>query len=351
MVLDASAVLELLRQSERADAIASQALAANQRLHAPQLLDIEVTQVLRRLVLHKSITATRAQSALADFALLAIERHMHTSLLGRIFELRDAMTAYDAAYVALAEALDAPLLTCAAHLARAHGHRARITLLQWARHGTALQNGDPSAVGLPAKAEIRADFALAASHFQLGYHPMVTIELDILRIVGERLEAARLPYMLTGSMALAYYATPRMTRDIDIVVALSESSLPALQVVLAEDFYVDMDAARNAVSTERLFNLMHFASAIKIDLIVRKSTEYRLLEFDRRQRVKLAGVSTWIVSREDLILSKLEWAHASGSEMQQRDITQLLASPVDWPYLNRWAAVLGVELALKALTP
>lgn len=185
----------------------------------------------------------------------------------------------------------------------------------------------------------------------MRYHDTMTIELDILRTISERLDGAELPFMVTGSMALAYYATPRMTRDIDIVVALTASTLDALQKALADDFYFDVEAAQSAVHSERMFNLMHFASAMKIDLIVRKSTEYRQVEFARRQPVKLGGVPTCIVSREDLILSKLEWARDSRSELQHRDIRQLLEGPVDDTYLNHWATRLGVHSDLLALTP
>ena len=105
------------------------ALDPRERLHAPHLLDIEVTQVLRRLVRQKEITLARADQALEDLSHLVLERHDHLSLVPRIWQLRDSLTAYDAAYVALAEALDAPLLTSDAKLAGAHGHRATIELI------------------------------------------------------------------------------------------------------------------------------------------------------------------------------------------------------------------------------
>jgi len=95
-----------------ADRIMARALNLSERLHAPHLLDIEVTDVLRRLVLQKQITAARGELALDDLAKLVIERHGHESLLGRIWQLRDSLTSYDAAYVALAEALHAPLSSC-----------------------------------------------------------------------------------------------------------------------------------------------------------------------------------------------------------------------------------------------
>ncbi len=128
IVIDASALLEMLLQTPRADQLMERALKAAERMHAPQLLDIEVTQVLRRLVQRREIAAVRAEQALDDLNDLVIERHEHQTLVSRIWQLRDSLTAYDGAYVALAEALSAPLLTCDAKLAGAHGHRATIEL-------------------------------------------------------------------------------------------------------------------------------------------------------------------------------------------------------------------------------
>ena len=167
----------------------------------------------------------------------------------------------------------------------------------------------------------------------------MTTELDVLRIVSERLDQCGLPFMLTGSFALAYYATPRMTRDIDLVVALEDRDVAQFVAAFAADFYVDEDAARMAVRTEQLFNLMHLESGVKVDLIVRKGADYRQGEFARRQSVRLAGVDTWIVSREDLVLSKFVWARDSASELQLRDVRQLLGDLVDTNYYS----VLGTK--------
>jgi predicted nucleic acid-binding protein len=130
IVVDASALLELLLRTVRGDSVALHALAPEQRLHAPHLLDVEVAQALRRLVQLGDITATRARQALDDHAALAVDRHAHQDLLPRIWQLRESISAYDAAYVALAEALEAPLLTCDAKLARSHGHRAKMELVE-----------------------------------------------------------------------------------------------------------------------------------------------------------------------------------------------------------------------------
>jgi hypothetical protein len=175
-------------------------------------------------------------------------------------------------------------------------------------------------------------------------------ELEVLKIVSERLEAAHLPFMLTGSFAMAYYGRPRMTRDLDIVVSLGEDDVSSIVAALSPDFYIDADSVRSAVISQRLFNLMHLATSIKVDLIVRKGSEYRQVEFARRQPVQMSGVKTWIVSREDLILSKLVWAKDSGSELQRRDVRTLLDESMDRAYLERWAARLGVAEALAEVT-
>jgi hypothetical protein len=174
-------------------------------------------------------------------------------------------------------------------------------------------------------------------------------ELEVLRIVSERLESARLPFMLTGSFAMAYYGKPRMTRDLDIVVSLHEDDVSGIVAMLSPDFYIDSDSVRSAVISQRLFNLMHLATSIKVDLIVRKSSEYRQVEFARRQPVRIHDVKTWIVSREDLILSKLVWGKDSGSELQRRDARTLLDESMDREYLTRWAVRLGVAEALAEI--
>jgi hypothetical protein len=174
-------------------------------------------------------------------------------------------------------------------------------------------------------------------------------EIDVLSMVGERFSAHGIDFMLTGSVAMAYYAMPRMTRDLDLVVDLRLSDVKSLMDAFRVDFYLDEDAAREAIASERMFNLMHLGSAIKVDLIVRKSTEFRRLEFERRKHVQFGSIQTWIVSREDLILSKLAWARDSGSELQRRDVRQLLSGDTEADYLDRWASVLGVSGLLQEL--
>ena len=170
----------------------------------------------------------------------------------------------------------------------------------------------------------------------------MSAELNVLKIVSERLAAAGLDFMLTGSFALTFYATPRMTRELDFVVALRITDVETLADLFSPDFFVDAALVQAAITDQRLFNMMHYQSGIKIDVIVRKDAEYRLLEFARRVPFDLAGSTSWIVTKEDLILSKLVWAQAGASELQMRDVRTLLIEPLDREYLHTWAPQLGV---------
>jgi hypothetical protein len=106
-------------------------------------------------------------------------------------------------------------------------------------------------------------------------------ELDIVRDVSARLERGGIAYMLTGSMAMNYYAQPRMTRDIDVVVALEPRDVEAVVHLFSPDYYLSREAVSTSIAQESMFNLIHQESIIKVDCIVRKSTPYRQAEFER----------------------------------------------------------------------
>jgi predicted nucleic acid-binding protein len=129
IVVDASALLEALLHTPSAEAVEERLFAHRETLHAPHLLDVEIAHVIRRYAAAGEIDSERGRSALADLADLRLRRHPHDLLLPRIWNLRHNLSAYDAAYVALAEALDAPLITRDRRLAAAAGHRARIELV------------------------------------------------------------------------------------------------------------------------------------------------------------------------------------------------------------------------------
>lgn len=129
IVVDASALLEALLGRPLATVVEARLFEPGQTLHTPYLLDVEIAQVIRRYTMNGHISTERALAALEDFLDLPLHRHPHEFLLPRVWELRHNLTAYDAAYVALAEMLDAPLLTHDRRLAAAAGHRARIEVV------------------------------------------------------------------------------------------------------------------------------------------------------------------------------------------------------------------------------
>ena len=129
IVLDASAALELLLGTDPGIRLGARLLGENERLCAPHLLDVEVAHVLRRYERSGDLTSARAKAALVDLAELPIVRYAHAPLLLRMWQLRSNLTAYDAAYVALAEALECPLWTFDSKLAAAPGHRAQIEVI------------------------------------------------------------------------------------------------------------------------------------------------------------------------------------------------------------------------------
>ena len=129
IIVDASALLEFLLQTPLGARVEARLFRDQDELHSPHLADVEVTQGLRRLVRAGEVSSDRAAEAIADLADLDLHRHAHLDLLTRAWKLRENITAYDAMYVALAEALDAPIVTCDAPLGRAPGHRTHIEVI------------------------------------------------------------------------------------------------------------------------------------------------------------------------------------------------------------------------------
>jgi hypothetical protein len=168
-----------------------------------------------------------------------------------------------------------------------------------------------------------------------------------LRQVVEILEDAGIPYMLTGSLASALYATPRATQDIDLVIDAGAEGLDRAVVGLSEaGYYVDRGAAMQALESHGQFNAIDVKRGWKVDLIIRKDRAFSRTEFERRQTTSLLGVDVSLASLEDALLAKLEWSKLEDSELQRRDVVQLLeraASRLDVPYVERWVRALDVS--------
>ncbi len=168
-------------------------------------------------------------------------------------------------------------------------------------------------------------------------------ELDVLRNVSARFEDAGIPYMLTGSLAMNYYAMPRMTRDIDLVADLERADIERIVAIFEARYYVSPIAVADAVRDRSSFNLIEQASVTKVDIFPRKRDHFREVEFARRRRVAIGDFSIWIVSADDLVLAKLLWARESHSDAQIRDVRALLNATVDHGYIETWVRTLALE--------
>ena len=169
-------------------------------------------------------------------------------------------------------------------------------------------------------------------------------QLEFVRQIARRLQSVGLDYMMTGSMAMAVYTTPRMTRDVDLVVECTAHDVDTIVGLFSHDCYIDRSAVAEAIRSQGMFNIIHNDWIIKGDFIVRKDDPYRQTEFGRRRDVHVEGTTISVVAPEDLILSKLIWASESGSELQRRDVKSMLDArlSLDEDYMRSWATRLDV---------
>lgn len=168
---------------------------------------------------------------------------------------------------------------------------------------------------------------------------------DLLRTTLRLANGAGVPFMVTGSQASSYYGEPRSTLDLDIVIDPDRASLDRLLAGLHDaGFYVDDAAATTALDERGQFNAIG-QDGSKVDFIVRKDRPFSRSEFDRRVAVDLLGTPGSIATVEDMIVAKLEWAAATGSERQLRDVEGMLEAnrgTLDDAYLERWIAALNL---------
>jgi len=166
------------------------------------------------------------------------------------------------------------------------------------------------------------------------------------RVIGI-LHEAGVPYMLTGSLASAYYAIPRATQDLDVVIATEMDGVEKIvQGLRNAEWYVDRNAALEAHRTRGQFNAIDPSSGWKVDFIIRKDRTYSRTEFDRRVEVSLLDLEVPIASLEDILIVKLEWGRLCDSALQRRDVLQLLERAwerLDRDYVEKWVAELGLR--------
>jgi hypothetical protein len=176
-------------------------------------------------------------------------------------------------------------------------------------------------------------------------------QLEFLKYIVDRLDMARIPYMLTGSMAMAAYKEPRETTDIDIVIEAREDDARKIFKVFKGECFVDYERMLRALVERNSFNIVHNDWFLKAVFLVRKDEAYWEVEFERRTRIDYQGIPLFIVSREDLILCKLYCAWSTGVESHVEDARMLVESAdgLDWPYLNTWGNLLDVSEQLRGI--
>lgn len=140
------------------------------------------------------------------------------------------------------------------------------------------------------------------------------------------------------------YAMARATLDVDIVVELSDENLIAFESIFSKDYYINHNTIVEEIKRRGMFNVIQQYEGMKFDFIVRKDTPYRKLEFERRCRNNIADFEVWMVSPEDLIISKIDWIQQLFSDRQANDIKNLLDNPaIDKQYITDWCKKLNLN--------
>jgi hypothetical protein len=178
--------------------------------------------------------------------------------------------------------------------------------------------------------------------------------VSFLELITRSLREADIPFMLTGSMAAAFYGAPRATQDLDFVIESQPESLRQLvQRLRSAGLYVDEEAALEAQRAAGQFNAIDPSTGWKADLIVRKTRPFSESEFGRRHHQDLFGIEIALTTLEDLIIAKLEWSELGDSELQRRDIRELLeiaGDTIDQAYVARWVNALDLRQAWERIS-
>lgn len=167
---------------------------------------------------------------------------------------------------------------------------------------------------------------------------------ELLQYVCSQLEHHQIPYMISGSVAMSVYTVPRFTRDIDLIVVLQEQDAAVLESIFSRGFYFHRPSVDEEISRSGFFNVIDDSSGYKIDFVLRKQEPFRQIEFERKRRDIVYGIEAWVVSVEDLILSKIIWIQDYQSGQQKVDIEHLIAdNELDMNYINEWVNRLNLN--------
>lgn len=167
--------------------------------------------------------------------------------------------------------------------------------------------------------------------------------IETLRDFVAKANELGIEYMVTGSFAMSAYGEIRFTRDIDIVLQISEGQAKPFAELFEADYYVSEESVKRAILRRSMFNVINQVYGGKLDCIVMKDTDFARASFSRRYKVTVSGVEFWTTTREDLIVAKLNWARDTHSEMQIRDIANLTSTEYDSGYVADWVERLDLR--------
>ena len=169
--------------------------------------------------------------------------------------------------------------------------------------------------------------------------------LSFFQKITDVLDQYQIPYMLSGSIALGLYTVPRMTRDIDFIIHLEAKNVDLFVNSFKDGFYCDRDAVKDAMEGPvKMFNIIDHATNYKADFVVLKDDPFRQEEFKRRLKVSYFGKTVYVVSPEDLLISKLIWIQDFQSAVQIEDIKSLvIVESLDWEYISKWVKQLNLR--------
>jgi len=172
---------------------------------------------------------------------------------------------------------------------------------------------------------------------------------EVLRKVVEKLRDLDIEYMLSGSVAMNFYGQPRMTRHIDIIISIKETQIRRFIDAFKEEFYIESEMVLKEVSGKGMFNVSLNDYIVKVDFILRKDTKYDINAFERRRLVNVGDFEICLISPEDLVPNKLLWAREGNSEIQKRDVKNILmiTDDIDFNYLRDWSKRLTVDSLLE----
>ena len=179
------------------------------------------------------------------------------------------------------------------------------------------------------------------------------IFIETLEWICRKLKSANVPYMITGGAAVGFWGHIRTTMDIDILIQIRSEQIDSLLSSIEGEAYIDIEKAKKAILDKSMFNIILNKTCFKIDLIPLKEDNYEIKKFNNRVKINFQNKEIYVITPEDLIISKLLWSKSvGGSEQQMKDcesIYRLNSENLDLDYLKRWVKMLGIEKEFNKL--